>query len=73
MLAMVRRLVSDGSARELRERAALTISDVARACVTSPTTIWRYEHRNRVPHGETAARYANFLAQLSALELSAAR
>jgi len=73
MLAMVRRLVSDGSAKALRERAALSLSDVARACATSPTTIWRYEHKNRVPHGETAARYASFLAQLSALDLTAAR
>lgn len=70
MIALMRRLVSAGEAKALRERAELSISDVARACATSPTTIWRYEKGDRVPHGETAARYANFLAQLSNLKPS---
>ena len=70
VLALMRRLVSDGSARALREQAGLSLSDVARAIDTSPTTIWRYE-RGRRPHGDVAQRYARLLAQLADLQLSA--
>ena len=73
VLALMRRLVADGSARSLREGARLSLSEVGRAVGTSPATIFRYENRQRVPHGETAMRYANFLAQLADLQLSAAQ
>ncbi len=73
LLALTRRLVRAGEAKALRERADLSICDVARACATSPTTIWRYEKGDRVPHGETAERYANFLARLSDSLLPGAR
>lgn len=67
VLALMRRLVANGVARELREGYGLSLADVARAVHTSPSVIYRYEHGQRVPHGETALRYARFLAQLGEL------
>lgn len=72
VLALMRRLLADGSAKQLRVDAHLSLADVARAVGTAPSTIWRYENLvERMPRGEVAMRYARFLAQLADLQLSA--
>jgi transcriptional regulator with XRE-family HTH domain len=63
-LALTRRLAADGSARRLREENGLSLADVGNAIGTSPTTIWRWEHGERSPHGNLAIRYAAVLSGL---------
>ncbi len=65
-LAIARQLVADGTARDLRVFAHLSLGDVARAVGTSPTTVLRWE-RGRGPTGDVGLRYAVFLARLAAL------
>lgn len=65
-LAITRQMVADGTARDLRVAAHLSLGDVGRAIGTSPTTIWRWEH-GRGPTGELGLRYAELLSRLAEL------
>lgn len=65
-LSVARQMVADGTARELRMAARLSLGDVARAVGTSPTTVLRWE-RGRGPTGDVGVRYAVLLARLAAL------
>lgn len=63
-LAEVRELVSNGSARLIRERAHLTRGDTARAVGVSDACIEAWEAKRRRPTGSAALRYRAFLRSL---------
>jgi DNA-binding transcriptional regulator YiaG len=63
-VAQLRADVASGRVRAIRERARLSQSEVARAVDVHWTTIAHWEAGRRVPRGEAAARYAEFLWQL---------
>lgn len=64
-MGLVRRLVADGSAREIRLLNRLSLAEVGESVGASPTTIWRWEKGERMPHGDAAMRYADLLGQLA--------
>jgi DNA-binding transcriptional regulator YiaG len=63
-LALVRRLVADGTAKRIREAAHLSLSDVGRACGTSAASVWYWE-RGREPRPALGILYAEVLSRLS--------
>lgn len=63
-LALLRRLVADGTAKRLREQAQLSLADVGRACGTDAATVWHWEHGRR-PRATVALRYAELIGQLA--------
>lgn len=68
LLALVRRLVLDGTARRIRKDAHLSLGDVGRALGgVAPSTVMRWE-RGALPRRATAIRYGALLTQLSDLE-----
>lgn len=69
-LALARRLAADGTARQLRQAAGLSLYDVARDLGVGAGTVSRWETHQRVPRGDAAVRYAGLLAELLAMELS---
>ena len=58
-------LLRSGSARELRERAGLTIPALARQLDVMPATVSKWELGQRVPQGANARRYARLLRRLA--------
>jgi transcriptional regulator with XRE-family HTH domain len=60
----VRTLLASGQARRLRERAGLTQQEVGQACGVTATAVARWESGDRLPHGETLARYGGLLERL---------
>lgn len=69
LIALVRRMVRDGSARRVRLEADLTLSDVGRSLDVTPSTVLRWESGESLPRSEVAERYGSLLAQLD--EISA--
>ena len=63
-LALLRRLVSDGSTKRLRLRARLSLADVGRAVGVDPSTVWAWEETGRLPRSDAALRYASLLGEL---------
>jgi len=63
-LAKVRALVRTGLARSIRFAAQMSLIDLARATGCAPSTIWRWENQQRVPHGDVAVRYFETLTRL---------
>ncbi len=63
-LALLRRLVSDGTAKQLRERARLSLADVARAVGADASSVLMWE-RGRQPRAAAALRYAELIAALA--------
>lgn len=63
-LANRRALTCSGRARDLRERARLSLSEVASDCQVDVTTVWRWEQGKRRPRGAAALRYAALLSAL---------
>jgi DNA-binding transcriptional regulator YiaG len=55
--------MTTGRARELRERAGLSRSEVARALGTSSRTIYKWERDQRAPMRHNAVKYARLLAR----------
>ncbi len=66
-IALARQLARDGTARQIRLEAGLSLYDVARDLHVAPSAVSRWETGQRVPRGETAARYATLLAELMAV------
>ena len=66
-----RNAIADGSAREIRKKAGLTLVDVANALGVSATTVGRWESGQRVPRLAPASRYIRLLAELEAQQGSA--
>jgi transcriptional regulator with XRE-family HTH domain len=68
LAAQVRALTDTGRARELREGAALTLMDAAKACGgVHPSNVSRWE-RGLIPRGRNLRAYARFLNRLAERE-----
>jgi DNA-binding transcriptional regulator YiaG len=63
-IAQVRVDAASGRARDIRERARLSLSEMARAVGVHTTTVAGWESGRRVPRGAAAARYAELLWKL---------
>jgi DNA-binding transcriptional regulator YiaG len=66
-LASVRHMAKSGRAREIRERAGLSLHDVARVVGVAPATLQRWEVGARRPYSAAALRYGALLNQLAEL------
>jgi transcriptional regulator with XRE-family HTH domain len=66
-IATVRELTYTGEARRIRERARVSISELAKAANLYPSTVSRYERQLRTPQGEEGERYLAVLLSLAAL------
>lgn len=60
----VRELARAGRAREARQRAGLSLSEIAVAVGVSTATIYRWETAQRRPTGAPALRYARLCENL---------
>jgi transcriptional regulator with XRE-family HTH domain len=69
-LLAARELSQSGRARELRQRAGLSLYEMAAAVGVAAATIHRWEHGQRRPHGEAALRYGAVLDLLARREVS---
>jgi DNA-binding transcriptional regulator YiaG len=67
-LSELRYLVAMGEARPIRERARLSLPEVAAYCGVTYKTIRRWEAGERPPRGAGALRYASLLAALTKVE-----
>lgn len=54
---IVRAMCQNGAARDLRVRAGLTLADVAERVGVTRTSVWRWEHAERLPSGQHAVDY----------------
>ena len=64
LISYARRAAANGDARQIREDALLSQSDLARTIGTTPATVSRWEAGKRVPWGDMAVRYARVLTML---------
>jgi DNA-binding transcriptional regulator YiaG len=71
-LVEARQLAADGSGRQIRLTARLSLSEVATACGVTTPTIHRWETGARRPRGPAAVRYAQLLGALAQAESRAA-
>lgn len=69
-MARCRELTANGRAREIRERARLSLAELATACGVDEGTLSRWERGQRRPRSSVALRY---LAVLDALDAEAGR
>ena len=60
----VRRMLNDGTARERRKAAGLSLQDVADAIGVDIASVYRWETRRRTPRRDLALRYADLLDAL---------
>jgi len=65
-LVEVRRIARSGEARAIRERAGLSLREVASAVGVTRSALQRWETGTRAPGGELAGRYGALLAALEA-------
>jgi transcriptional regulator with XRE-family HTH domain len=65
-VAWIRRVARDGRARDIRESAGITASEVARILGVPPSTVCRWERGERVPREQYAERWAELLRRMSA-------
>jgi transcriptional regulator with XRE-family HTH domain len=65
-LAWVRKMLADGTARQYRERANLSRSDLACELSVDESTYARWENAKRVPRRDIALRLGDLLAKLKA-------
>lgn len=63
-IARVRRMLVDGSARQHREQARITQTEVAAALGVTPATVSRWESGERTPTTRLALAYAGLLELL---------
>lgn len=66
-LIEVRRLVTTGEARRIREAAHIRAAEIARDIGTSQSAVARWEAGERMPTGPAAVRYLRILQNLQAL------
>lgn len=64
-LAKVRLLAASGEARHIREKAFLSLTELASGAQVDQSTIWRWEAAHRRPHGHAAIRYLRVLEILA--------
>jgi len=63
-LSRVRSLAASGVARAVRERAGLSLSEMAGTIGVGISTLSRWERAERAPRGEAALAYARVLEEL---------
>jgi len=63
-LAQARQLARSGEARIRRERARLTLHDVAAVIDRSHTTVLRWENGERTPTGDAALQWVDLMDRL---------
>ncbi|CAN5514747.1 hypothetical protein BH20ACT21_BH20ACT21_25280 [soil metagenome] len=63
-LVRVRRLVSTGVAREVRQEAGLSLAEMANAVGVHRMTVHKWERGRHRPKGDAALRYAHVLDEL---------
>lgn len=63
-MARARTLAASGQARSIRQKARLSQGDVAAVVGVSVSTVCKWEHQQRTPRGDAAARYGAFLDRL---------
>jgi transcriptional regulator with XRE-family HTH domain len=64
LLLEARDAARTGRAQRIREATGLSQSEVARLAGVRPSTVNRWEKRQRVPHGDVAVRWARVLRDL---------
>jgi DNA-binding transcriptional regulator YiaG len=64
-LQAIRTRIISGEARQIREAAHLSQSELARSVGVDNTTLCRWESGERFPRGEAALRYAALLDRLA--------
>jgi len=64
LLTEARNLATSGRAGAIRERAGLSLREIADGCGASPTTVYRWERGERQPRGRPAIRWALLLHEL---------
>lgn len=67
-ISALRHLAESGRARELRQRAQLSLPEAAAACGVSHVCVSRWERGERRPRGPGALRYAALLDALAKAE-----
>jgi DNA-binding transcriptional regulator YiaG len=63
-LALARRYALSGAGGRVRRAARLSLQEVADACGSSVTTVWRWEQGQRVPRGAPATAWVRLLIEL---------
>lgn len=64
-LSRMRVLVHTGAARHVRERAGISVAEMAAACGVNRLTVRRWESGENAPRGGPAVRYAAALDSLT--------
>jgi DNA-binding transcriptional regulator YiaG len=64
-LAKVRRLAATGEARQIRQRAELSMSEIAAAVGVHEATVSQWERGKQRPRGEAALQYLAVLEAIS--------
>ncbi len=70
-LVEARRLAASGDGKAIREASGLSLHEVAAVVGLSVSALFRWEVGERVPRGERAVAWAEFLEQLAAAGRSA--
>jgi DNA-binding transcriptional regulator YiaG len=68
LLAIVRQVAADGTARSIRENARLGLGETARAVGVAKGTLSKWERGLQRPRGAAAARYVALLAELAQID-----
>jgi len=64
LLAEVREAARTGEARRVRQRARISLSEVAAVCDVDQSTVARWETDQRSPRGAAGLKYARFISKL---------
>ena len=64
-LVRARRLAATGEGKTIREAAGLSLREVAATVDLSASALFRWENGERVPRGERAVAWAEFLDRLA--------
>lgn len=68
VVAMIRRMAADGTARELRIRNLVSLREIAAVTDSTPGAVWKWETGLRTPRHDAAVRYAEVLTRLHELD-----
>ncbi len=63
-LTWVRQQCRNGAAKAIRQAADVSIPEVSEATGAAHSTVWRWEHGQRMPHGVIGIAYARLLRRL---------
>ena len=71
-IVATRQRARDGTARAIRQRAGVTLAEMARTVGVTESTMSRWESGQRNPRGEAALRWMEALAELERATTGAA-